>query len=72
MVTTEEETMTIKLTGIARDDDPLALTREVEQVLLRLLTSREVRDTRTQEEADIDAEDFWTQAEEVCAVDPIG
>jgi hypothetical protein len=68
----EEETMTIKLTGTARDDDPLALTREVKQVLLRLLASREVRDTRTQEEAAIDAEDFWTQAEEACAMDPIG
>jgi hypothetical protein len=64
--------MTIKLTGTARDDDPLALTREVKQVLLRLLASREVRDTRTQEEAAIDAEDFWTLAEEACAMDPIG
>jgi hypothetical protein len=64
--------MTIKLTGTARDDDPLALTREVKQVLLRLLASREVRDTRTQEEEGIDAEDFWTQAEEACAMDPIG
>jgi hypothetical protein len=64
--------MTIKLTGTARDDDPLALTREVKQVLLRLLASREVRDTRTQEEEAIDAEDFWTQAEEACAMDPIG
>jgi hypothetical protein len=64
--------MTIKLTGTVRDDDALALTREVKQVLLRLLASREVRDTRTQEEAAIDAEDFWTQAEEACTVDPIG
>ncbi len=39
--------------------------------MLRLLASREVRDTRTQEETAIDAEDFWTQAEEACAVDPI-
>ncbi len=64
--------MTINLTGTAKDNDPLALTGEVEQVLLRLLASREVRDTRAQEEAAIDAEDFWTQAEEACAVDPIG
>lgn len=64
--------MTINLTGTAKDNDPLALTGEVEQVLLRLLASREVRDTRTQEETAIDAEDFWTQAEEACAVDPIG
>jgi hypothetical protein len=64
--------MTINLTGTAKDNDPLALTGEVEQVLLRLLASREVRDTRAQEETVIDAEDFWTQAEEACAVDPIG
>ncbi len=64
--------MTINLIGSARDNDPLALTGEVEQVLLRLLANRELRDTRAQEEAAIDAEDFWTQAEEACAVDPIG
>lgn len=64
--------MTIRLTGTAKDNNPLALTREVEQVLLRLLASREVGDTRTQEETTIDAEDFWTQAEEACAVDLIG
>jgi hypothetical protein len=50
----------------------LVVTVEVEQVLLQLLSSREVWDTRKQEETAIDAEDFWTQAEEVCAVDPIG
>ena len=64
--------MTINLTGTAKDDDPLALTGKVEQVLLRLFASREARDTRAQEETAIDAEDFWTQAEEACAVDPIG
>ncbi len=64
--------MTINLTDTAKDNDPLALTGEVEQVLLRLLASREVRDTRMQEETAIDAEDFWTQAEEACAVDLIG
>jgi len=64
--------MTIKLTSTTRDDDPLPLTREVEQVLLSLLASREVRVIRTQEEAAIGAEDYWTQAEEACAVDPIG
>ncbi len=64
--------MTINLTGTAKDNDPLALTGEVEQVLLRLLASREVRDIRAQEETAIDAEDFWTQTEEACAVDPIG
>ena len=64
--------MAIKLTGTAKDNDPLALTREVEQALLRLLAGQELRDTRAQEEAAIDAEDYWTQAEEACAVDPIG
>jgi len=64
--------MAINLTGTAKDNDPLALTREVERALLRLLASRELRDTRAQEEAAIDAEDFWTQAEEACAVDPVG
>jgi hypothetical protein len=54
--------MAINLTGTAKDNDPLALTREVERALLRLLAGRELRDTRAQEEAAIDAEDFWTQA----------
>jgi hypothetical protein len=69
---TEEETLTISLTGTAKNNDSLALTREVERALLRLLASRELRDTRVQEEVVIDAENFWTQAEEACAVDPIG
>jgi hypothetical protein len=55
--------MTINSTGTAKDNDPLAVSVEVEQVLLRLLASREVWDARTQEETAIDAEDFWTQAE---------
>ncbi len=64
--------MTINLIGTARDNDPLALTGEVEQALLRLLASQKVKDTHAQEEAAIDAEDFWTQSEEACAVDHIG
>jgi hypothetical protein len=64
--------MTINLTGTAKDNDHLALTVEAEQALLCLLASQELRDTRAQEEAAIEAEDFWTQAEEACAVDPIG
>ena len=63
--------MTINLAGTAKDNDPLALTREVEQALLRLLAGREVGNTRAQEEAAIDAEDFWKQAEEACTVGPI-
>ena len=65
--------MTTKLIGTAKDNGPFAaLTGEVEQALLCLLASREVGDTRAQEDAAIEAEDFWTQAEEACAADPLG
>ena len=38
------------------------------------LTAQEARAilARVQERAAIEAEDFWAQADEVCAVDPIG
>ena len=39
---------------------------------MRLLASQEARYTREREEATIEAEDYWGQAEEACAVDPIG
>ncbi len=64
--------MAINLIGTVRDNDLFVLAGGVEQALLGLLASQEVRDTRVQEEAAIDAEDFWTQADEACAVDPIG
>jgi hypothetical protein len=49
-------TMVIYLIGTARDNVPFALTGEIEQALLRLLASREMGDTRAQEEeAAIDA-----------------
>ena len=54
--------MAINLTGTDKDNDPLALTREVERALLGLLAGRELTDTRAQEEVAIDAEDFWTQS----------
>jgi hypothetical protein len=38
----------------------------------RLLAGQEARYIREQEEAAIEAEDFWGQAEEACDVDPIG
>ncbi len=43
-------------------------------MLLPLLATREARDilARAQEEAAIEAEDFWTQAEEANAIDPVG
>ncbi len=65
--------MAINLIGTARGNDPFALVGEVEQALLRLLASQEVKDTRAQEEeAAIEAEDYWGKAEEACAVAPIG
>ncbi len=64
--------MAINLISTARGNEPFALTGEVEQALLRLLASQEVRDLRAQEEAAIEAEDYWERAEEACAVDPIG
>jgi hypothetical protein len=39
---------------------------------LRLLASQEARYLREKEEAAIEAEDYWEQAEEACAIDPIG
>jgi hypothetical protein len=69
---TEEEFITINLIDVARDTDPFAPTGEGEQALLRLLASQEARYIREQEEAAIEAEDYWGQAEEACAVDPIG
>ncbi len=47
---------------------------ESERVLLPLLATREARDilARAQEEAAIEAQDFWTQAEEANAIDPVG
>jgi hypothetical protein len=41
---------------------------------LRFLASQEARYVREQDEAAIDAEDYWDleQAEEACAIDPTG
>jgi hypothetical protein len=69
---TEEETMTINLIDPAREQRSFASLGEGELGLLRLLASQEARYIREQEEAAIEAEDFWGQAEEDCVVDPIG
>jgi hypothetical protein len=73
-VDTEEETMVINVTDTAAGEGPFATTTGGERTLLLLLATREAREIqrRAQEEAAIDAEDFLTQAEEACAVDPIG
>lgn len=64
--------MTINVLDAARD--PFAAPAGSERTLLLLLASQGARDihTRAQEEAAIDEEDFWTQAEEANAIDPIG
>ncbi len=45
---------------------------ENERMWLGLLASQEARHIREQEEAAIEAEDYWGQAEEACDVDPVG
>ena len=72
---TEEETMTINVTDTGTGGGPFAIPRGDKRTsLLLLLAIQEARDIqrRAQEEAAIDAEDFLTQAEEACALDPIG
>ncbi len=39
---------------------------------LASLASQEARQIREQEEAAIEAKDYWEQAEEACDVDPVG
>ena len=64
--------MTIDLIDAATDEGAFASPAESGQAWLRLLASLEARYTRGREEAAIEAEDYWEQAEEACAVDPIG
>jgi hypothetical protein len=73
-VDTEEETMAINVPDTATGRSPFATPRDGERTLLLLLATQEAKDIqrRAQEEAAIDAEDFLTQAEEACAMDPIG
>jgi hypothetical protein len=64
--------MTINVIDVARDTS--APPRSGDQTLLLLLAAQGARgiQTHAQEEAAIDAEDFWTQSEEANAIDPIG
>ena len=69
---TEEETLTIDIVGAAREKRSFAPLGEGERTWLHFLASQEARYIRKQEEAAIEAEDYWGQAEEACAIDPIG
>jgi hypothetical protein len=66
--------MTINVIDAARDKNTFATPRGSKRTLLTLLSTQDARDIqrRAQEEAAIDAEDFWTQADEASAIDPIG
>jgi hypothetical protein len=66
--------MAINVTKAATGKGPFATPEDGQRTLLLLLAIQGARDIqrRAQEEAAIDAEDFWTQAEEACAVDPVG
>ena len=56
----------------AREQGSFAPLGEGEQMWSRLLAGQEARYIREREEASIEAQDFWGQAEEACDVDPIG
>jgi hypothetical protein len=56
----------------AREQRTLAPLGEGERTWLRFLANQEARHIREQDEAAIEAEDYWGQAEEACAVDSIG
>jgi len=67
--------MAINVTDTATGQRSFATSRGDKRTpLLLLLATQEASDIlrRAQEEATIDAEDFSTQAEEACAMDPIG
>ena len=66
--------MTINVIDAARDKGLSAPPRGGERTSLLLLATQGARNiqTRAQAEAAIEAEDFWTQAEEANTIDPIG
>jgi len=64
--------MTIYVIVVARDRGLSASPTGDEETFLLLLATQHARYIREQEEAAIDEEDFWTQAEEANAIDPIG
>ena len=63
--------MTINVIEAARDRNLSAHPIGDEETLLLLLAARDARYVREREEATIDEEDFWTQAEEANAIDPM-
>jgi hypothetical protein len=64
--------MATSLIDAASDEDSFATLEVGGRAWLRLLASQEARYLRENEEAAIEAEDYWEQAEEACAIDPIG
>jgi hypothetical protein len=64
--------MIVDITDAAIEQRTFAPLEEGERMWLHLLASQEARHIREQEEAAIEAEDYWGQAEEACAIDPIG
>jgi hypothetical protein len=68
----EEETMTIDFIDAASEQGTFAPLGEDERTWLRFLASQEARYIREQDEEAIEAEDYWGQADEACAVDPLG
>ena len=64
--------MTTNVIDAARDKGLSAYPIGDEEKFLLLLAAQDARYIREQEEAAIDAEDYWTQAEVANAIDPIG
>jgi hypothetical protein len=64
--------MTIDVIGAATEKGSFAPLGKGERMWLSYLACQEARYIREQEEAAIEAKDYWGQAEEAYAVDPIG
>ena len=64
--------MTIDVIDSAGEQRSFAPLGEGERGWLRFLASQQAQYIREQEEAAIESEDYWGQAEEACAIDPIG
>jgi hypothetical protein len=63
----------VDVADAASEQRTFAPLGENERMWLGLLANQEVRrHIREQEEATIEAEDYWGQAEVACDVDPIG
>ena len=64
--------MTTSLFDAASEQRTFAPLGEIERMWLRLLTRVEAGYTCERDEAAMEAEDYWEQAEEACSIDPIG